>query len=328
MTVASLLRPWECFSHFTDAQLDRLATCVSRRHYDDGAAVLRHGDPSQEAYAIEAGGVAIQRSTPYGDFRLATLGPGELFGETSYVDGGERSGDAVTLGGCDVLAIDPEALAALVADDPALHLALYWTFWKSLSSKLRRTNERLTRFFSESGTSPAAVDRPAATSETAAFRVALEDKRRVFEEQRLSGLEINFLASLSKEKKLAAGEPIFHEGDPGDAMYVVLDGRVMISKFIPGAGEEALAFLERGDYFGEMALIDRQPRSADAKADAGGAVVLAIPREVLEGILDIRKVSSLRLLKLLCSLVARRLRELDEKIVGWYIIAGGHHDGT
>ena len=64
-------------------------------------------------------------------------------------------------------------------------------------------------------------------------------------------------------------------------MYVVLEGRVMISKYIPGAGEEALAFLERGDYFGEMALIDNQPRSADAKAHDGGAVVLAIPRDVL-----------------------------------------------
>ena len=52
-------------------------------------------------------------------------------------------------------------------------------------------------------------------------------------------------------------------------MYVVLEGRIMISKYIPGAGEEALAFLERGDYFGEMALIENQPRSADAKSDGG-----------------------------------------------------------
>jgi CRP/FNR family transcriptional regulator, cyclic AMP receptor protein len=323
LSLAERLRPWESFSHFSDAQLERLAGALSHGHFADGAAVLRHGDPTQEAYLIESGGVAIQRQTPYGDFRLATLGAGEIFGETSFVDGGERSGDAVSVGAAELLAFSPASVAALVEDDPALHLALYWTFWKSLSSKLRRTNERLTRFFAESPAAPAEAAPPPAAAEAAGFRVDVKDKRRVFAEQRLSGLEINFLASLSREKKLGPGEPIFREGDPGDAMYVVHDGRVMISKFIPGAGEEALAFLERGDWFGEMALIDNQPRSADAKADAGGAVVLAIPREVVEGILDIRKVSSLRLLKLLCSLVARRLRELDEKIVGWFIIAGG-----
>jgi CRP/FNR family transcriptional regulator, cyclic AMP receptor protein len=327
LTLAGRLRPWESFSHFTDAQLERLAPCTSRSHFADGAAVVRQGDSTQEAYVVEAGGVSIQRQTAYGEFRLATLGPGDVFGETSFVDGGQRSSDAVAVGGADLLAFDPVAVTALVESDPALHLALYWAFWKSLSSKLRRTNERLTRFFSETGASPAAMDPPAAAAGAAGFRVDVKDKRRVFEEQRLSGLEINFLASLSKERKLAGGETIFREGDPGEAMYVVHDGRVMISKFIPGAGEEALAFLERGDYFGEMALIDNEPRSADARADAGGAVVLAIPREVVEGILDIRKVSSLRLLKLLCSLVARRLRELDEKIVGWYIIGGGHPPG-
>ena len=116
---------------------------------------------------------------------------------------------------------------------------------------------------------------------------------------------------------------IFREGESGHEMYVVLEGRVMISKYIPGAGEEALAFLERGGYFGEMALIDNEPRSADAKAHEGGAVVLVIPREVLEGILDIHKLSSIRLLTILCNLVASRLRELDDKIIGWFIIAGG-----
>ena len=44
---------------------------------------------------------------------------------------------------------------------------------------------------------------------------------------------------------------------------------------------------------------------------------------VVEGLLDMRKVSSLRLLRILCGLVAKRLRDLDDKIVGWHILAGG-----
>lgn len=322
MTVIDTLRACDLFDHFSDEELAKLADCAARNHYPAGVRVLHHGDPTKDAYLIESGVVRIQRDTSYGVFQLAELTTHDLFGEATFLDGSERSGDAVAVDDCDLLSLNPLAVWALTESEPRIHLALHWTFWKSLSLKLRRTNERLTRFFSETGASPSLGETPA-EEPTEDFRVEMTDKRKVFEEQRLSGLEINFLTSLSRERRLGAHEVIFRDGDRGEEMYVVLEGRVMISKFIPGAGEEALAFLERGDYFGEMALIDHEPRSADAKADAGGAVVLAIPRDVLKGILDIDKVSSLRLLKLLCTLIARRLRELDEKIVGWFIISGG-----
>jgi hypothetical protein len=44
---------------------------------------------------------------------------------------------------------------------------------------------------------------------------------------------------------------------------------------------------------------------------------------VVEGLLDMKKLSSLRLLKILCALVAKRLREVDDKLVGWHILAAG-----
>ena len=97
----------------------------------------------------------------------------------------------------------------------------------------------------------------------------------------------------------------------------------MISKYIPGAGEEALAFLERGDYFGEMALIDNEPRSADAKAYDGGAVVLAIPARGAERHPRHQQGLVAPPAEILCNLVATRLRELDDKIIGWFILAGG-----
>ena len=320
------LRQWDLFSHFSDAQLARLADCVEQRQVATGSRVLREGDPTLDAYLIEVGGIRIQRKTPYGLFTLATLKAGHLFGETSFVDGQARSGDALAVAESELICLHPPALAAAMEADQRFSVALYWTFWKSLSSKLRQTNEQLTRFFSESG-KPASVQEPAAPDVPDDFKVDLASKRKLFQEQKLSSLEINFLASLSRERKFAPHQQIFREGEQGDEMYVLLEGRVMISKFIPGAGEEALAFLERGDYFGEMALIDNQERSADAKASDKGAVVLAISREVLEGILDIQRVSSLRLLRLLCTLVAGRLRELDDKIIGWFILAGGSTTG-
>ncbi len=322
MSIENLLRRWELFSHFTDEQLVQLAQCATRSRFPAGITVVKEGEPTQDAYLVESGGVRIQRKTPYGQFSLADLTPGALFGETAFVDRVPRSGSAITTAETELIALNPHALSNLMERDPRFKLALYWAFWKSLSGKLRLTNQNLSQFFSETGKPPSTE--PASPREsTGEFRVDLASKRKLFQEQKLSSLEINFLTSLSRERKYGPNQVIFREGDAGNEMYVVLEGRVMISKYIPGAGEEALAFLERGGYFGEMALIDNESRSADAKAHEAGAVVLVISREVLEGILDIHKLSSIRLLTILCNLVASRLRELDDKIIGWFIIAGG-----
>ena len=322
MSVQNLLRQWDLFSHFTPEQLVQLAERAEHVRHPAEAVLLREGESTLEVYFLQSGSVRIQRKTPYGKFALASLGPGVLFGEASFIDHGPRTGDAVTAADTELLAFDAAALQALLEQDQRFQLALYWAFWKSLSRKLRQTNENLTQFFSEKR-QPVAEEPITHFQPGGDIRVDLAAKRKLFAEQKLSNLEINFLTTLSREKQFPSHQVIFREGETAHEMYVVLEGRVMISKFIPGAGEEALAFIERGGYFGEMALIDHAPRSADAKAYEEGAVVLAIPREVLEGILDINKISSLRLLTILCNLVASRLRELDEKIIGWFVIAGG-----
>jgi CRP-like cAMP-binding protein len=317
------LRHVPLFDHFADEQLESLAACATPVRFPAGVTVLKEGDASFDTYIVHEGAIRIKRDTPYGSFNIAILDAGEVFGETSFVDKRPRSVDAVTDAAAELYLLNPVALETLAEKDARFELSLYWAFWRSLSSKLRATNDRLTRFFTETGAS-SDLTAPRIDEPTGSFRIDLGTKRDLFQEQKLSTMEINFLSSLSREKKYKPGEVLFREGDPGDTMYIVLDGRVRISKHIPGAGEEALAFMARGDYFGEMALIDDLPRSAEATAHDQGAVVLAIPRDVLRGILDIRKVSSLRLLKILCQLVAERLREIDDKLVGWFILAGGH----
>ena len=323
MRLSDRLRRWDAFSHFATDQLDSLEGSVELGRHAPGEVVVQEGESTRDAYLIESGKVRIKRQTAYGDYTLAVLGPGDLFGETAFVDEHVRSGDAIAEEDVQLVAFNPDALATAFERDRRLALSFYWVFWKSLSRKLRGTNRRLEEFFSRTGGSDDSAHRRGDREGAAEFRVDLASKRKLFEEQRLSRMEINFLSTLSQERRLAPEELLFREGDDGQEMYVVLEGRVMIYKFIPGAGEEALAFLERGDYFGEMALIDREPRSAWARADERGAVVLAIPQDVVAGILDIGKVSSLPLLKILCSLVAKRLRELDDKLIGWYILSGG-----
>ena len=315
------LRQFDILSHFSNSQIEQIGECISVARHLGETKILEEGDSSRDLFLVDDGSIEIQRDTPYGVFSLASLAVGDLFGETSFVDDHARSGDAVARGETTLFTVHQASAFKVMEEDKRFALALYWTIWKSLSQKLRRTNETLAHFFTKAKMPPSQKELQSSPGEE--FHVGVGAKRDLFREQKLSLMEINFLATLSKERKLAPGTYVFREGDQGDHMYIVLDGKVMISKEILGSGEEALAFLERGDYFGEMALIDNQPRSADAKTHEDGAVVLAIPREVLEGILDIQKVSSLRLLTILCNLVAKRLREIDDKLVSWYIFNAG-----
>lgn len=318
MSATERLRESELFAHFEASDLDSLLAATTR------LAVTGPGrlDEQLQTLFIGSGELRLRRDTPYGPYLLRRVGAGELLGEGHLLQQPPTAAEAMAESALELLAFDAEALSALAEASPRFQLCLLWALWKSLSGKLRVANERLAEFFAtDSGRT--AERRPDRAAPEAGFRVDLQAKRGLFAEHRLSSLEINFLTTLSKEERYAGGQAIFHEGEPAETMYVVLDGKVRISKNIPGAGEEALSFLERGAFFGEMALIESQSRSATAVAHGGDAIVLAISREVLRGLLDIKKISSARLLRLLCEMLARRLNELDDKLVGWHVLSAG-----
>jgi hypothetical protein len=77
------------------------------------------------------------------------------------------------------------------------------------------------------------------------------------------------LANIATEEAHKLGEFVFHEGSPGDGLYLILSGKVRISREVAGMGEEALAILKAGETFGEMSIIDGSPRSADARVQGG-----------------------------------------------------------
>lgn len=73
------------------------------------------------------------------------------------------------------------------------------------------------------------------------------------------------LASLMKHKAIRKGELLFRQGDEGTALYIILQGRIKIS-VSRRTDTVTLAILGQGEFFGEMALLDDLPRSADAMA--------------------------------------------------------------
>ena len=89
--------------------------------------------------------------------------------------------------------------------------------------------------------------------------------------------ELASLADVCKEEKFVSGEYIFHEGEHGNRLYLIVEGGVRISRDVPGSGEEALAVLKPGALFGEMAVFDRTERSTHAISN-GGTTALTISR--------------------------------------------------
>src|SRR5215471_8492502 len=76
-------------------------------------------------------------------------------------------------------------------------------------------------------------------------------------------------------KEYGAGEVIFEEGSTGRELYVVLDGQVEIAK-INGANKSVIVTLGKGEFFGEMAVIDGSSRSATAIAASSNTRVMRI----------------------------------------------------
>jgi CRP-like cAMP-binding protein len=74
------------------------------------------------------------------------------------------------------------------------------------------------------------------------------------------------LAGLLRRRNLKKGDVLFRKGDEGTALYIIIKGRMKITVPSKLGDEITLAILSQGDFFGEMALLDSLPRSADATA--------------------------------------------------------------
>jgi CRP-like cAMP-binding protein len=114
-------------------------------------------------------------------------------------------------------------------------------------------------------------------------------------------------------RRFRRGQLIFGEGDPGDSLFLVVDGLVKVFVTSDEGEEMVLIHLRSGDTFGELALIDGQPRSASAQA-LEATTVLVVTREVL---LDLMRAFPPLAESLLTSLGAlvRRLTEQTADLV-------------
>jgi CRP/FNR family cyclic AMP-dependent transcriptional regulator len=125
--------------------------------------------------------------------------------------------------------------------------------------------------------------------------------------------ELALVADVCKEEKFVSGEYIFHEGEHGNRLYLIVEGDVRISRDMPGSGEEALAILKPGAVFGEMAVFDRTERSTHAISN-GGTSALTISRADFEIMLEFNRELAYKVLWACVRLLSTRLRSTNDSL--------------
>lgn len=147
--------------------------------------------------------------------------------------------------------------------------------------------------------------------------------KKVYLFQDLTAKELEQILGICQEENVAAEQFVVREGESGDKMYLIVDGRVRIQKSIKGIGNEALAVLETGDFFGEMALVEDVERSADAVAHEGPARLLSIQKEKFESLLFLNKDLAHSILWTFVRTLSGRLRETNDKLRAFFAMSGG-----
>jgi|SRR5205823_6145588 len=115
--------------------------------------------------------------------------------------------------------------------------------------------------------------------------------------------ELQTIGRASDDVRVPAGKVLVEEGRPGHEFFLILDGRASVKR-----GKKKIAELGPGQYFGEMALLDRGPRSATVVADTEMDVLVLGQRE-FAGVIDEVPAMAHKLL----TTMAQRLRESDAK---------------
>jgi CRP-like cAMP-binding protein len=128
------------------------------------------------------------------------------------------------------------------------------------------------------------------------------------------GLTVAELAAVSTGPQFiscGSNEVVMREGDPGNALYLIMEGGVSVIKGKPGRKRLEIATLTPGDYFGEMALLDEAPRSATILTTGPSRFMVLYKADF-----DRLVTESPQIALNICKTLSRRIRSLHERISG------------
>lgn len=127
--------------------------------------------------------------------------------------------------------------------------------------------------------------------------------------ERLGEASLDSILRLTRRRKFKKDEIVFHEKEVGDTLFIILHGRIKVAIFGDDGKEVTLSTLSEGDFFGEMSLLDSEPRSATTIAESE-CELLSLHRDDFMRALDQDHGMSTSLVHIL----ANRLRKANHQI--------------
>ncbi len=218
-------------SSLSDGALLAFARRLATVQKEQDEVIIERGQQPEALFIIESGQVHLQSSEEGGDF--SALGPGETFGEMALMTGNPHARTAQAASDAVLWALPATEFEELAEERPEIRLALSINLREPLQAHdMGRATERLSSM------------------------------------PLFAGLSEEALYALAERMLLChvpAGEDVYREGAPGDALYVIDSGQVeMLSR--GQVGETTLSRLGPDEFFGEMALLTGKPRSSSAIA--------------------------------------------------------------
>lgn len=256
----ALLRGVPAFARLPEGTLEEVANLLDEERYPAGTVVVAEGDRGDRLYLIFGGHAEVSAEGSKGPMPLATLGPGEMFGEIALLEpGGKRQ--ATVTATIDLLTLSLSASAF----------------------------DRVLDAYPEART---------AFSEAAEEMLIAKFLKQASPFAALDADRLRRLASRLERLSIPAGDAIVRQGEVGDTCYLLREGRAEVLAH-KGSGEERnLATLGPGSLFGEAALLTDAPRNATVRA-LDPCELLALRRaDLLEALGEDRRMGE-RMLELL-----------------------------
>jgi CRP-like cAMP-binding protein/ATP/ADP translocase/HEAT repeat protein len=263
-----LLRNVTMFQELTSRELSELAKKLTQEDTKQGEHIFKSYDSGNSLYLVRSGCVGIYRD----GVKLAERKMGEAFGQSGILIQKTNLADAMAEEDSLLLRLDSEEFYEVMFDRSTIAIEMMKMLSRRLRTKLSEQKKAEAAASGNSQQVASSEGKVALKEATAALlmngnerpdsllhRVLILKKIDIF--SHLAEDDIVRLAQMVDEVEYDAGEVICQTGDYGDTLYGIVEGTVRVHR-----SDVTTAYLRAGDYFGEMAIVDSGPRSADCTA--------------------------------------------------------------